>query len=53
MDVSIRDLTVDELERVIGGDAPRGAGCATEEDACVGWKDGYGGTFGFIFNFAC
>ena len=53
MDLALRELTVDELERVGGGDAPRGAGCATEEDRCVGWKDGYGGAFGFIFYFAC
>jgi hypothetical protein len=27
MDLAIRDLTVDELEHVAGGDAPNGAGC--------------------------
>jgi hypothetical protein len=32
MDSTLRDLTVDELERVVGGDAPHGAGAATEED---------------------
>ncbi len=53
MDVTIRDLTVDELERVVGGDAPRGAGCATEEETCVGWKDGWGAAFGFIYFFPC
>src|SRR5262249_1541041 len=31
MNVTIRDLSTDELECVVGGDAPRGAGCATEE----------------------
>jgi hypothetical protein len=53
MDLAIRDLNADELELVAGGDAPRGAGCATEEDTCLGWKDGPFGTFGFIFTFAC
>jgi hypothetical protein len=53
MDTTIRDLSVDELERVVGGDAPVGAGCATEEERCVGWKDGFGGMFGFIHFFPC
>jgi hypothetical protein len=53
MDSTLRDLTVDELERVVRGDAPRGAGCATEEDTCVGWGDGYGDTFGFVHFFPC
>jgi hypothetical protein len=53
MDPTIRDLTIGELELVVGGDAPRGAGCATEEETCVGWKDGFGGTFGFIYFFPC
>jgi len=53
MDLTLRDLNADELERVVGGDAPVGAGCATEEDRCVGWKDGFGGTFGFIHFFPC
>jgi hypothetical protein len=52
MDMAIRDLTTDELERVVGGDAPHGAGCATEEDTCVGWKDGFG-MVGFIHFFPC
>jgi len=53
MNVTIRDLSTDELECVVGGDAARGAGCATEEETCVGWKDGYGGSWGFIYLFAC
>ena len=53
MDMTLRDLTAEELEIVVGGDAPRGAGCQTEEDRCVGWKDGFGGAFGFIYYFPC
>ncbi|HET8920805.1 MAG TPA: hypothetical protein VFN27_14155 [Xanthobacteraceae bacterium] len=33
MDLTIRDLTVDELERVVGGDAPVGAG--TDDEMCT------------------
>ena len=50
MELPIRELTVDELERVVGGDAPAGT---THETMCMGWKDGYGGSFGFLFYFAC
>jgi hypothetical protein len=34
MDMAIRDLTADELERVVGGDAPNGAGTA-DDDMCT------------------
>jgi hypothetical protein len=30
MDMAIRDLTADELERVVGGDAPVGTTSSTE-----------------------
>ncbi len=52
MDLTIRKLNADELEHVVGGDAPRGAGCATEEDRCVAWTE-RNGMIGFIFFFAC
>ena len=50
MDSTIRELTVDELEVVVGGDAAPGT---TRDTMCVGWNDGFGGMFGFIFYFAC
>jgi len=51
--LTIRELTIDELESVAGGDAPHGAGASTEEERCVGWVDGFGGVMGFIFYFPC
>jgi len=35
MDMAIRDLTIDELEQVVGGDMQHGMGAG--EDTCARW----------------
>jgi hypothetical protein len=45
MNIAIRDLTFDELERVVGGDAQRGAGAADDDSpTCVQLVGFYGRT---------
>jgi hypothetical protein len=51
MDLAIRDLTVDELELVVGGDMQHGIGSG--EDTCVRWFETANGISSLIIIGTC
>jgi hypothetical protein len=51
MDLAIRDLTADELERVVGGDIQHGIGSG--EDICARWFENGNGVTCLIIYGAC
>jgi hypothetical protein len=52
MDLAIRELTVDELERVVGGDAPVGT-TATDNDMCTAMTFKVGGVTVLAVTHSC